>query len=147
MQEKCGGGFGAGRTGFAMGEEGKETGVGSSRFVGKGSCEIFSAGSGMFACAIAEGPTTRAMKTTRLLANRPFMGDPSGRTKVVFGRRFPRISKLSFRMAIHWPLEWRIGAMQGGGGYCEEVLSFEAVTFVARGNLGLVCRFLRADWH
>jgi hypothetical protein len=38
-----------------MGEEDMETGVESSRFVGKGSCEIFSAGSGMFACAIAAG--------------------------------------------------------------------------------------------
>lgn len=55
------------------------------------------------------------------------MGNPSGRTKVVSGSRFPRILKLSFRMAIHWPRERRIGAKQDGAGHCEEVLSFQAV--------------------
>jgi hypothetical protein len=35
--------------------------------------------------------------------------------------------------------------MQGGGGYREEVLSFEAVTFCRKRNLGLGRRFLRAD--
>jgi hypothetical protein len=35
--------------------------------------------------------------------------------------------------------------MQSVGGYCEEVLSFEAFTFVAKRDLGLVCRFLRTD--
>jgi hypothetical protein len=35
--------------------------------------------------------------------------------------------------------------MQGGGGYCEELLSFEEVTFGRKRNLDLERRFLRAD--
>jgi len=120
-------------------------GAESNRFVGKGSGGIFSAGSGMFACAIAAGPTTRATRTARLRVNRPFMGDLSGRTKMVSGRRFPRISNLSFSVAIHWPHEWRIGATQDGGGYCQVLPSFEAVTFGRKRNLELERRFLRAD--